>query len=208
MSCPALCDLTEYSTPGFPVLHCLLKFTQIRVCWVSDAIQPSRPVFPFFFCLQSFPAPGSFPMSRLFESGGQSIGVSGSASVFPMNTQDWSPLGWTGWISLQSKALSKSLLQHHSSKASVLQHSDFFMVQLSHPYMTTGKAIALMTRTFVIRWCLCFLISCLGLCIHSPQNSPPVPAATQPWAESPVLYSRTSLLVLNIAVCTRPSPTP
>ena len=66
-------------------------------------------------------------------------------SVLPMNTQDWSPLGWTGWISSQSKGL----LQHHSSKASVLQRSAFFMAQLSHPYMTTGKTIALTRRTFV-----------------------------------------------------------
>ena len=65
-----------------------------------------------------------------------------------MNTQDWSPWGWTGWISLQSKGLS-SLLQHHSSKASILQHSAFFIVQLSHPYMTTGKTTALTRCTFV-----------------------------------------------------------
>ena len=65
-----------------------------------------------------------------------------------MNTQDWSPLGWTGWISLQSKGLA-SLLQHYSSKASILQHSAFFTVQLSHPYMTTGKTIALTGQTFV-----------------------------------------------------------
>ena len=68
---------------------------------------------------QSFPASGSFYMSQLFVSGGQSIGDFASISVLPMNTQDWSPLGWTGWISLQSKGLS-SLLQHQSSKASVL----------------------------------------------------------------------------------------
>ena len=66
-----------------------------------------------------------------------------------MNTQDWSPLGWTGWISLQSKGLSKSLLQHHSSKASIFWHSAFFTVQLSHPYLTTGKTIALTRWTFV-----------------------------------------------------------
>ena len=68
--------------------------------------------------------------------------------VLPMNTQDWFPLGWTGWISLQSKGL-KSLLQHHSSKASILQCSVFIMVQLSHPYMTTGKTIALTRWIFV-----------------------------------------------------------
>ena len=65
-----------------------------------------------------------------------------------MNTQDWSPLGWTGWISLQSKGLSR-VLQHHSSKASILQHSAFFILQLSHPYMTTGKTVALTRWTFV-----------------------------------------------------------
>ena len=65
-----------------------------------------------------------------------------------MNTQDWSPLGWTGWISLQSKGLSRNFPQHHSSKASTLQRSAFFIVQLSYPYMTTGKTIALTRQTF------------------------------------------------------------
>ena len=72
--------------------------------WCHPAILSS--VIPFSSCPQSLPAPGSFPMSQLFEWGGQSTGVSASASVLPMNTQDWSPLGWTGWISLQSKGLS------------------------------------------------------------------------------------------------------
>ena len=105
-------------------------------------------VIPFSSCLRSFLALGSFPVSQLFTSGGQRIGVSASASVLPINTQDWSPLGCTGWISLQSKTL-KSLLQYHSSKASILRRSPFFIVQLSHPYMTTGKTIALTSRTFV-----------------------------------------------------------
>ena len=78
-------------------------------------------------------------------SGGQSIGLSASTSVLPVNTQDWPPLEWTGWISLQSKGL-LSLLQHRSSKASILWCSAFFIVQLSHPYMTTGKTIALARR--------------------------------------------------------------
>ena len=95
--------------------------------------------------LQSFPTSGSFQMSQFFTSGGQSIGA--SASVLPMNTQDWFPLGWMSCISLQSKG--KSLFQHHSSKASILLCSAFFIVQLSHPYMTTGKTIALATRTLV-----------------------------------------------------------
>ena len=75
-----------------------------------------------------------------------------SFSISPSNEYSGrSPLGWTGWISLQSKGLSKSLPQHHSSKASILQHSAFFMVQLAHPYMTTGKTIALTRWTFVGR---------------------------------------------------------
>ena len=78
----------------------------------------------------------------------QSIGASASASVLPMNIQDRFPIGWTGWISLQSKGLS-SLLQHHSSKASILWRSAFFIVQLSHPYIATGKTIALTRWTFV-----------------------------------------------------------
>ena len=88
-------------------------------------------------------------MSHFFASGGQSIGVSASASVLPMNIQDWFPLGLTDLISLQSKGLSKSLLYHHSSKVSILWRSAFFIVQLSHPHMTTRKTIALTRRTFV-----------------------------------------------------------
>ena len=91
--------------------------------WCHPTVLSS--VVPFSSHLQSFPASGSFPVSQFFASGGQSIGV--SASVLPMNIQDWFPLGWTGLISLQSKGLS-SLLQHHSSKASILQCSAFFTV--------------------------------------------------------------------------------
>ena len=87
-------------------------------------------------------------MSWLFMSGGQSIEVSASASVLPIDIQDWFPLGLTGLISLQSKGLSR-LFQHHSSKALILQCSAFFMVQLSHMYVTTGKIIALTRWTFV-----------------------------------------------------------
>ena len=135
-------------TPGFPVLHYLPQFAQTHVHWVGDAIQPSHPVFPFSSCPQSFPASGSFPMSWLFASGSQSIGSSASVSVLPMNTQDCFPLGLTGLIFLLSKGLS-SVLQHHSSKASIPQRPTFFMVQLSHPYMTVGETIPLTRRTFV-----------------------------------------------------------
>ena len=144
--CLTLCDPMDCSTPGFAVHHQLPELAQTHVHWVGDAIQSSHPVIPFSSCLQSFPASGSFPMSQFFASGGQSIGA--SASVLPMNIQDWFPLGLTGWISLQSKGL-KSLLQHHSSKTSILWHSAFFIVQLSHPDMTTGKTIALTRWTFV-----------------------------------------------------------
>ena len=99
----------------------------------------SSSVIPLSSCLKSFPASGSFQMSQLFTWGGQSIGVSASTSVLPMNTQDWSPFGWTGWISLQSKGLSRVFSNTHSSKASILQYSAFFTVQLSHPYMTNEK---------------------------------------------------------------------
>ena len=114
--------------------------------WCHPAILSS--VIPFSSCPPPFPASGSFQMSELFTSSGQSIGVSASTSDLPMNTQNWSPLGWTGWISLQSKGLSR-VLQHHSSKASILWCSAFFIVQLSHPYMTTEKTIALARWTFV-----------------------------------------------------------
>ena len=108
----------------------------------------SSSVVPLFSCPQSFPASGSFPMSQFFTSGGRSIGVSASGSVLPVNIQDWFPLGWTGWISLLSKGLSR-VFSSTSLKASILQHSAFFMVQLSHPYMTTGKNKALTIQNFV-----------------------------------------------------------
>ena len=128
------------STPGDYSSSC--PFSQ----WCHPIISSS--IIPFSSCLQSFPAWGSFQMSQFFTSGGQSIGVSASVSFLPMNIQNWSPLGWTGWISLQSKGLS-SLLQHHGSKWSILRCSAFFIVQLSHPYMITGKTIALIRWTFV-----------------------------------------------------------
>ena len=119
-SCLTLCNPMNRSTPGLPVHHQVPEFTQTHVHWVGDAISSS--VVPFSSCPQSLPASGSFPMSQLFTWGDQSIGVSASASVLPMNTQDWSPLGWTGWISLQSKGLSRvfSNTQFKSINSSVL----------------------------------------------------------------------------------------
>ena len=125
-SCPTLCDPMNRSTPGFPVHHQLLEFTQTHVHRVGDAIQPvSSSVVPFSSCPQSLTESGSFPMSQLFAWGGQIIGVSASALVLPMNTQDWSPLGWTGWISLQSKGLSRVF------SSTTVQNHQFFGVQLS-----------------------------------------------------------------------------
>ena len=149
-SCPTLCKQMNCSTPGLPVHHQLLESTQTHVHRVNDAIQPSHPLsFPSPLAFNLFPASGSFPVSQLFASGSQSIRVLASTSVLPINTQGWSPLGWTGWISLQSMGLSGVFFKHHSSKASILWHSAFFIVQLSHPYMTTGKTIALTRWTFV-----------------------------------------------------------
>ena len=105
-------------------------------------------------CLQFFPASGSFQMSQFFTSGGKSTGVSASTPALPMNIQDWFPLGWTGWISLQSKGLSRVLsnitVQKHQfkkKKASILQCSAFFIVQ--HPHVTIGKTISSTRWTFV-----------------------------------------------------------
>ena len=118
----------DCSTLGFPVHHQLPELAQTCVHQVSDGIQPS--------CLQSFLESGSFPMSQFFTLGGQSIRVSTSTSVLLMNIQDCFPLRLTVWISLQVQGTLKSLLQHHSSKASILLCSAFFIVQLSHPYMS------------------------------------------------------------------------
>ena len=114
--------------------------------WCHPAISSS--VIPFSSHLQPFPAWGFFQMSQCLESGGQSICVSASASVLPMNIQDWFPLGWTDWISAVQGTL-KRLLQHLSSEASIFQLSAFFIVQLSHSYMNTGKTIALTRWRFV-----------------------------------------------------------
>ena len=108
----------------------------------------SSSVIPFSSCPQSLPASGSFPMSQLFAWGGQSTGVSASASVLPMNPGLISfRMDWLDLLAVQETL--KSLLQHHSSKPSILQHSAFFTVQLSHPYMTTRKTITLTRQTFV-----------------------------------------------------------
>ena len=134
MSCPTLCDSMDCSTPGLPVHHQLLELAQTHVYHVGDAIQPPHPL--------SSPSPPALSLSQhqgLFQWVSSShrvakgIGVSASASVLPMNTHDWSPLGWTGWISLQFKRLSRVF-----SNATVRKHQ-FFSAQLSshHPTLTS-----------------------------------------------------------------------
>ena len=106
--------------------------------WCHPTISSS--VVPFSSCPQSFPESGYFQMSQLFASGGQSIGVSALTSVLPMNTHPGLISFRMDWLDLLAvQGTLKSLLQQHSSKASVLRHSAFFIVQLSHPYLTTGK---------------------------------------------------------------------
>ena len=126
-------------SPGVCPSSCLLRE------WCHPTISSS--VFIFSFCLQSFPASGSFSMSWLFASDGQSTGASASASILPMNIQGWFPLRLTGLISLLSKGLSRVFSSTTVQKHSFLQCSAFFMVQLSQPYVTTGKALTI--RTFV-----------------------------------------------------------
>ena len=121
-------------------------------CLLSQWCLPtiSSSVVPFSSCPQSFPASGSFQMSQLFASGGQSIGISVSASVLPVNTQDWSPLGWTGWISLQSKGLSRVFSNI------IVQKHQFFGTQLSLYNFTKVEKALSQEKIF-----LNFLVGCL-----------------------------------------------
>ena len=132
-----------------------------NTCPLSQWCHPtiSSSVVPFSSCPQSFPASGSFPMSHFFASSGQSIGVSGSTSVLPMNIQDWSPLGWTGWISLKSKGLSRVFFN------TTVQKHQFFGAQSSlwsniwHDYW---KTIGLIIWAFVSKVMSSFLMCCPG----------------------------------------------
>ena len=115
----------DCSTPGFPVQHRLPELAQTHIHWAGDAITISSSSIPVSSCLQSFSASGSFSISQFFALGGQSIGVSASASILPMNIQEWFPLRLTGWISLKSKGLSSAF-----SNITVQKHQ-FFGAQLS-----------------------------------------------------------------------------
>ena len=143
------CNPMDCSTPGFPVHHqSPWVFSDSRPWrwWCHPTISPS--VSPFSSCLQSFPVSGSFPVSQLFTSGGQSIGVSTSASVLPMNTQDWFPLGWTGWISLHPSDSQESspTLQFKIINSSALTFLYSPTLTSIHDYW---KTIAFTRRTFV-----------------------------------------------------------
>ena len=143
LSCPSLCDSMNCSTPGFPDLHCLTvcSNSQLLTWWCYPTIScKSTLLLP-----SSFPASGSVQMSQLFTSDSQSIGASASSSILPMNIQGWFLLGLTSLTFMQSKGLSRVIfsttIQKHQK--SILWCSAFFMVELSYPYMTTGKTIAL-----------------------------------------------------------------
>ena len=131
--CSTLCDPVDCSMPGFPGYHSLPEWVCSNSCLLSQWYHPTilSSVAPFSSCPQSFPVSGSFPMSQLFASGGQSTGASASTSVLPMIIQSWFPLGIDWFELLAVQGTLKSLLQHHNLKASILRHSAFFMVQLS-----------------------------------------------------------------------------
>ena len=148
-SCPTLCNPMDYSTPGLPVHHQLPEFTQTHVHRVSDAIQPSHPLLS-----PSPPAPNLSHHQGLFKWVSSSHQM---AKILEFQLQHQPFNEYSGLISFRMDWLDllavqgtlKSLLQHHSSKASILQCSAFFRAQLSHAYMTTGKTIALTRWTFV-----------------------------------------------------------
>ena len=135
LGCSVVSDSLRPHGPQHAGLPCPSPTPRVypNSCPLSQWCHPtvSSSVIPFSSCLQSFPASGSFPVSQLFISVGQIIGVSASTSVLPMNTQDWSPLGWDWLDLLVVQGTLKGLLQHHSSKASILGHSAFFTVQLT-----------------------------------------------------------------------------
>ena len=148
--CLTVCYPMDCSLPGFPVLHYLLQFAQTHVHWVNDAIQPPHhlsPTSPPALNLSQHQV--TFPISWLLTSGRQGIEASASvsASVLPMNIQDWFPLGLTDPLAVQgTRVFSSTTVQKHQS---ILWFSASFMVQLSHPYITAGKIITLDIWTFV-----------------------------------------------------------
>ena len=144
-----LCDLMDCSMPGSFDLRYLPEFAQLPVHWVSDVIQPSHPLTLLSIWPQSFPTPGSFPMNRLFASNGQIIGASASASVLPMNIQTGFSCNWLVWFPCNSRDSQESSPTSLFESINFLALSFFFMVELSHLYMTTGKTVTLAKWTFV-----------------------------------------------------------
>ena len=159
--------MTPWTTACQASLSITKSQSLLKLISIELVIAPpnfSSSVVPFSSCLQSFPASGSFQMSQLFTSGGQSTGIYFSYSISPSNEHPGLISFRMGWLDLLAvQGTLKSLLQHHSSKTSILQHSAFFIVQLSHPYMTTGKTIALNRRTFVRKVMSLPLICYIGL---------------------------------------------
>ena len=150
-SCPTLCDPMNCSTPGLPVHHQLPEFTETHVHWVGDAIRHLILSRPLLLLPQSLPASESFPMSQLFAWGGQSTGVSALASVLPMNTQNWSPSEWTGWIYLQSKGLSRvfsnTTVQKHHDRATKRAHT--------HTQSSSSATSRCLWMQILLSWHLC-----------------------------------------------------
>ena len=164
----SLSGVQLFGVPWTAARQASLSFLSPGVC--SNSCPSSQWCYPTisfsvvpFSHLQSFSASGSFPRSQFCASSGQSIGASASASVLPMNIQNWFPLGWTGLISLLSKELSKESSSAPQCESINCLALSLFMVQQSHPYMTTGKTIALMTWTFVGKVISLHCNRCLGL---------------------------------------------
>ena len=143
-SCSVVSDSVTLWTVAHQASQSITNSQSLLKLTSTELVMPSNHLIfcqPFSSSLQSFPASGSFLMSQFFTPGGQSPSGA-SASVLPMNIQDRFPLGLTDWFDLAVQGTLKSLLQHHNSKASILQRSAFFIVQLSHAYTTNGKTIA------------------------------------------------------------------
>ena len=139
-------------------IHQLQELTQIRVHRVRDATQPSHPVVPFSSCLQSFPASGSFPLNQFFASGGQSIGASASASVLPMNTQNWFPLGMTGWTPC---TLQGDISWYFFKKKKGKRHRDTSLSGPKYWALDSNKATF---KKIYFNWRLITLQYCGGFC--------------------------------------------
>ena len=161
-SCPSLCDPMDHGTPGFPVHHQLPELTQTHVLHIGDAIQPSHPLSSLLLLPSIFPSIRGFSKKSVLlirwpKNWNFSFRISPSNEYSGLIS---SRMDWLDVLAVQGAL--KSLLQHYSSKASIPQHSAFIMVRLSHPYMITGKTIALTRWTLLAKKCLCFWICYLG----------------------------------------------